>query len=241
MKCTEAEKQIDSFIDDELNLSLGDKVELHLKECRACEETFESLQALRQILGKEISVLNSSRLDGRVMKEFSSHHENKQKKNWRAVVFGQIVISKPAFATALLLFAVFTGLAFQFGKMTATDVRLEMPITETVNLPPQISEPNLFSKSATEFEDKTSDAPVIKFIEVPVVKEKIVTRVVYVNKQPGKENSIKAGSAKSKPDNFALNSSVNENRYSTQVNLKEFQPVAQMKVKITKKDENYEK
>jgi hypothetical protein len=76
---------------------------------------------------------------------------------------------------------------------------------------------------------------------VPVVKEKIVTRVVYVNKQPGKENSIKAGSAKSKPDNFALNSSVNENRYSTQVNLKKFQPIAEMKVKITKKGENYEK
>jgi hypothetical protein len=241
MKCTEAEKQIDSFIDNELNPSLADKVELHLEECRGCEETFKSLQALRRIIRKDIFVAASSQLDERVSEAFSRHHENKQKKNWRAVVFGQIVISKPAFATALLLFAVFTGLAFQFGKMTATDVRLEMPITETVNPPPQISEPNLFSKSATEFEDKTSDAPVIKFIEVPVVKEKIVTRVVYVNKQPGKENSIKAGSAKSKPDNFALNSSVNENRYSTQVNLKKFQPIAEMKVKITKKGENYEK
>ena len=241
MKCVEIEKQIDSFIDDELSPSLAGKVEFHLEECRTCEEAFESLLALRQILGKDISVPASGKLDGRVMEAFAQHYENKQKKKWRAVIFGQIVIPKPAFALALLLFAVFTGLAFQFGKMTATDIRLEMPIAETATQPPQISEANLLSESAKEFEAKTSDAPVIKFIEVPVFKEKIVTRVVYVNKLPGKENSIKAGSAKSKPDDFALNSSVNENRYSTQVNLKDFKPVAEMKTQIIKKDENYEK
>jgi len=239
MKCTEAEKQIDSFIDDELNLSLGDKVKLHLKECATCEETFKSLLALRQILGKDISVPASGKLDGRVMQAFAQHYGNKQKKNWRTVIFGQIVIPKPAFALALLLFAVFTGLAFQFGKMTATDIRLEMPIAETATQPPQISEANLLSESAKEFEAKTSDTPVIKFIEVPVVKEKIITRVVYVNKQPDKEN--KARSAKSKPDNFALNSSINENRYLTQVDLNKFQPVAELKTKIIKKDKNHEK
>ncbi len=47
MKCNEVEKHIDSFIDDELSPSLAGKVEFHLKECRACEETFDSLQALR--------------------------------------------------------------------------------------------------------------------------------------------------------------------------------------------------
>jgi hypothetical protein len=240
MKCTEAEKQIDSFIDDELSPSVAGKVEFHLKECRTCEETFESLLALRQILGKDISVPASGKLDGRVMEAFAQHYENKQKKKWRAVIFGQIVIPKPAFALALLLFAVFTGLAFQFGKMTATDIRLEMPIAETATQPPQISEANLLSESAKEFEAKTSDAPVIKFIEVPVVKEKIVTRVIYVNKTL-EETTAKARSTKTISNNFVLNSSVNENRYSTQVDLKDFQPVAEMKAKIIKRDENYEK
>ena len=241
MKCNEIEKQIDSFIDNELNSPLACRVEFHLKKCRVCQETFESLQALRQMLGKDISVPASGKLDGRVMKAFSRHHKNKQNKKWRSIVFGQIIIPKPAFALALLLLAVFTGLAFQFGKMAATDIRLEMPITETANQLSQMSEPNLVSKSNKDFEDKSSDAPIIKYVEVPVVKEKIVTRIIYVNKQSGKENSIKAGSAKTKPDNFALNSSVNENRYSTQVNLKEFQPVDEMITKIIKKDENYEK
>ncbi len=71
MKCVEVEKHIDSFIDNELRSSLGRKVELHLKECSVCEETFESLQALRRIVGKEISVSASSQLDGRVMQAFS--------------------------------------------------------------------------------------------------------------------------------------------------------------------------
>jgi hypothetical protein len=239
MKCVEVEKHIDSFIDNELRSSLGRKVELHLKECSVCEETFESLQALRRIVGKEISVSASSQLDGRVMQAFSQHH-SKQRKSWWSVVFGQIVIPKPAIALALLTFAVFTGLAFQLGKMSATDIRLELPLIEMVNLPPQISEQNLPSKFGKETEEKTINDSNIRFIEVPVIKEKIVTRVVYVTK-PLKENAVKVSSTESKPDNFTLNSSVNENRYSTQVDLKEFQPVAEIKTKIIKKDENYEK
>jgi len=241
MKCAEFEKQIDFFIDDELSSSLANDVEQHLKECPACEKTFESLQTLRKLIRKDISVSSSSQLDGRVSEAFSRHHENKQKRNWRTFVFGQIVIPRPVFALALLMFTVFTGLAFQVGKMTAKDFGTESPLAETANLSPQMSERNLPSKTVNESENKTSDEPVIKFIEVPVVKEKIVTRIIYVNKQATKENTIKAGSAKSKPNNFPLNSSVNDNRYLTQVNLKQFQPVAEMKVKITKKDENNEK
>ena len=241
MKCTEIEKQINSYVDDELNPSLTDKVETHLKECHACEETFESLQTLRQILEKDISVPASSKLDGRVMQAFARHHETKQRKKWQAVIFGQIVIPKPAFAVALLLFVLFAGLAFQFGKMTATKTQSDVQVAEAANQLQRIPEPNISSNPIEESKNNTSEAPVIKYIEVPIVKEKIVTRVVYINKQPRKENSIKDSSAKSNPDNFALNSSVNENKYSTQINLKEFQPVAEMKVKITKKDENYEK
>ncbi|MDQ3711471.1 MAG: hypothetical protein M3388_04555, partial [Acidobacteriota bacterium] len=68
----------------------------------------------------------------------------------------------------------------------------------------------------------------------------IVTRIVYVAK-PLKEKDIEPNSTKPESRSVALNSSVNENRYSTQVNLKEFQPVAEIKTKIIKKDENYEK
>lgn len=241
MKCSEVKQQIDFFIDDELNQSLGDKVEQHLMECPSCDETFECLQAFRRIIRKDISVPDSARLDGRVLEAFSQHQENKQRKNWRTFGFGQIVIPKPALALALLTFAVFTGLAFQLGKLAGTDVRIEMPTTETANLPPQASETQLPSKSVDETANKTAGEQLIKFIEVPVVKEKIITRVVYINKQSATENTIKSAPAKSKANNFALNSSVNENRFLTQVNLKQFQPVAEMKVKIIKKDENYEK
>ena len=241
MKCSEFEKQINFYIDDELSASLDDKVELHLKECRACKETLENLQAVRQLIKKDISVPVSSQFDKRVLEAFSHHHENKQKKDWRTFVFGQIVIPKPVSALALLMFAVFTGVAFQAGKMTVKDVGTETPVAETANLSSQMFKTNLPSNSVKGHENKTIETQVIKYIEVPVVKEKIVTRFVYVNKQPGKEGNIKIGSTKSKSENFVLNSSVNENRYLTQVNLKEFQPVAEMKAKITKKDENYEK
>lgn len=199
MKCVEVEKHIDSFIDNELSPIRGREVDFHLKECPDCKETFESLQTLRRIVGKEISVSASSQLDGRVMQAFSRHYSKGSKKSWWAVVFGQIVFPKPALALALLTFAAFTGLAFQLGKMSATDIRMEMPVAETVNLSPQISEPNLPSKFAQETKDKIFNAPIIKFIEVPIIKEKIVTRVVYVDK-PLKENGIKVNSIKPKAD-----------------------------------------
>ncbi len=240
MKCVEIKKQIDSFIDNELNPSLRNEVEFHLKGCPFCEETLQELQTVGAILKKDISVPAFSRLDGRVLKAFSRHHAEKSKPKWWTVFYGQFIIPKPIVALALLTFAVFTGLAFQLGKTTAIDIRSELPVAETVNLPAQTSELNLSSKFDEESKAKTSDAPIIKFIEVPIVKEKIVTRVVYVTK-PRKNIAIESRSAESKPNNFALNSSVNENRYSTQVNLMEFKPVAEMKTQIIKKDENYEK
>lgn len=56
MKCNEVEKQIDFFIDGELSRSPGDKVESHLTECASCRETFESLQAIRTVLRKDLFV-----------------------------------------------------------------------------------------------------------------------------------------------------------------------------------------
>jgi Putative zinc-finger len=241
MKCAEVEKQINSFIDDELSRSSGDKVRLHLEECRACEKTFASLQILSRIVRKEISLPAGSRLDERVMKAFSRQHENKQTKKWQAVIFGQIVVPKPALALAFLTFAIFTGLVFQLGKISATDVRLEMMTTETANLLPSNSEANLPSESGKPFQTQSTDTSPTKFIDARIAKEKIVTRVIYLTKQAGKENIIKARSAKSKPGSFALNSSINENRYLTQVNLSKFQPVAELKTQIIKKDKNYEK
>jgi anti-sigma factor RsiW len=155
MKCTEIEKQINSFLDEELSPSLTDKIEMHLKECHACEETFESLQTLRQILGKDISIPVWSKLDGRVMQAFARHHETKQRKDWLAVIFGQIVVPKPAFAVALLLFALFNGLAFQFGRMTAAKTQSNVPVAETAYQSSQKSEPVVFSKLIEESKNNT--------------------------------------------------------------------------------------
>jgi hypothetical protein len=185
-------------------------------------------------------VPSSSKLDGRVMQAFARYHEIKQRKKWRSAIFGQIIIPKPAFALALLLFAVFTGLAFQLGKMTTAKTLSEVSVAKAANQLPQIPEPNISSKSIEESINNTSETSVIKYTKVPVVKEKIVTRVIYINKTQ-RETPPKPLSTKLTENNFSLNSSVNENKYSTQVNLKEFQPVAEMKVKVTKKDENNEK
>ncbi len=78
--------------------------------------------------------------------------------------------------------------------MAATDIRLNMPVAENINLLPQMSETN-FSTINGEFENKIPNAPIIKFIEVPVVKEKIVTRIVYVYKTIDKTD-FKADSTK---------------------------------------------
>ncbi|HRH45808.1 MAG TPA: hypothetical protein PKY82_29470, partial [Pyrinomonadaceae bacterium] len=83
---------------------------------------------------------------------------------------------------------------------------------------------------ATTPEIKTT----IKYVEVPIIKEKIVERIVYLNK-PNQKKEIENINIKNPPTNAQ-----NDN-LASQFNLKDLQPVANVTYKIIRKGETNEK
>ncbi|NNF00101.1 MAG: hypothetical protein HKN25_13855, partial [Pyrinomonadaceae bacterium] len=90
---------------------------------------------------------------------------------------------------------------------------------------------------AKAIETKLVEIPVIKekIVKIPVVKEKIVTRTVYVYRSSRQTRSDLR--SVSKQNNVDLNSSINDKEFLTQTDLLNFQPVSEIKPKITKQEE----
>lgn len=106
------------------------------------------------------------------------------------------------------------------------------------SLSPKVIQSTLPELSATSAQPKV--------VEVPVIQEKIVTRTVYVEKRGGARNDLRRQATVVDRDEESLTArnSDKENRQAnlfTRVNLTDFQPPDEMKIRIIKRshsDEN---
>lgn len=118
---------------------------------------------------------------------------------WRRWVTGSIRLPVPVAAILGLLFCATCYLAVR--KATAHSVRIV-----TVSAPPKVVE-----------------------VPVPVIKERVVTRIVYA-KRKARENSA--------PDVLAP---IDENKAIAQVDMTGFRPVSEIKIIVVKGDKSNEK
>lgn len=232
MQCVEVEKLVNWLVDDELESSVKRSVKDHLGECHSCRRVFESMQAVRGTLKNYLPpIAPPSRLDALVMEAFYSKQKqpaSSTPQSWLQTIFGRLAIPKPAALTfATVVFAALFGFAFQLGRISATDIQMTMPADSSAMLqtPP-------FDKISPV---AAAETPAVKIVEVPVVREKIVTRFVYLNKRRGERSEVKTARSNPPPPNESLmNDSIAENGYLTQTNLKGFQPVSNIKTSIIK-------
>jgi len=243
MKCIEVEKQIDSLLDGEVSSVIREEVEHHFKECRICGQTHEKLRAVNELLMKPIPVPDPKRLDEFVMDAFYRHQNKKQEiketVGWWTALSRLSRIPKTAMALGALLFATSVGLAFQLGRITATDIQVASPQTEKVSQP-ALKENKVFVSPAETASNIKKEVPVTKFIRIPIIKEKIVNRIVYVDKPQKRERENRFPSVMSEGSNLALKSSTRKNDFFTKVNLKGLQVISDSKTRIIKKGENDE-
>lgn len=238
MKCVEIEKYTEDFANDELDFANRQKIENHLKECRECRREFEELQNARRLLKNLPAVYASAQFDRRMMKTFQNYRKKQQKKkarmNFRTTVFANFSISKPAFAFGLLALAVFTGSAFQLGRMSAPNIEIA---EKTINQPAKPNEAN----QVVQIIEKRVEIPVIKIVEVPVYREKLVERVVYKERKAVKSSD--KGESRKTDFNFQNTATFiqTDDETFTPINLKDFQPVSEIKINIVKKGEKNEK
>lgn len=245
MDCNKFEKQIEAFVDDELDRSSRKRIEAHLAECSSCEKTLENLQAVRGILRNSLpAVSTSSAVDDHVMAAFHRKHEQRNTSKptrWWQAIFGQISLPNPALSFAAIVLLATVGLAFQLGRMSVSEIQSTVPATETADLSAKSPE-NISSERIVEVPViKTVEVPVTKIVEVPVVKEKVVTKVVYVNWRQEKDAKNENAPGNFSRDTLALSSSVDEKGFVTQVNLKGFQPASELKTRIIKGEKSNEK
>lgn len=217
MKCIENKKNIEALNDNELDDALRDAVEGHFQVCSVCRELKEESAALSTLLQTSRIPLPSAALDARIMKSFRQQHESVPV--WRRIILGTFAVPKPAFAALLILAMAGFWTAFQVGKIYSTSISISEQLGETARTPIQTPE---------QQEVQTV------VVEVPVIKEKIVTRTIYVP-QPKINKNEKSKSLDVLPQNdLPLSSVVANNGYFTDVSLKGFQPSAEINAKIIK-------
>ena len=218
MQCNEVEKWIESLVDDEITWRLKKDVETHVGDCRSCERILQNTRTLKNVLRNSLPLISPpGRLDANVMKAFYSAREKRaatKTPTWRSAFFQRVDIPKPIAALLTVLIAALLGLAFQLGRVSVSAAQkvsdTPAPLAQIIGI------------------------PVTKVVEVPVIKEKLVTHYVYVNKQRNDDNQIKSIRGNPQTDNLELNSSIAENGYITQTNLKGFQPTAEIKIGVRK-------
>jgi hypothetical protein len=183
----------------------------------------EEMILLSSILQTSTIAPPSTELDERVMKSFQKHHARKVSR-WRQIIFGSLAVPKPVFATLLISAVVASWLAFQIGKINSTIVSMTAPRV-----------------AANETPTQTPDETSVRVVEFPVIKEKIITRTVYVREPKNNRNEKNKSSAGTRQNYLPLSSSVADNGYFTDVNLKGFEPSAEINAKIIKEVKEDEK
>lgn len=244
MNCKEVGLLIEEFYDGEVALHLKPRVEAHIAVCSLCSAEFEKMHRLDQLLEKTPAPPPpSALLDQRLMEAFQ--HQNKETaispSLWQRIFAGSLIIPKPAFAAALVVIAFAITAANLVGRYAATSSE-----SSAISAVPMST---VFVPSPPEIIQET------KIIEVPVVKERVVTRIVYVERQnseaikPQEILSAQNGIDRNKQEqtlkkddsNLAMNGAVEDSGYVTRANLIGFQPPAELKTRIIQEGKTNEK
>ena len=225
MNCVETKNNIEALLDGELDDIARDEIEHHLWICPACLELKERMSAFSSLLQVSDFPLPSVRLDERVMESFKTHNASVTFRH--RLFFDRFILPKPIFAAVLLLMLGSSWLAFQVGKISSTEILMTTPSIVSNEIPAQNAEPKIQTVT----------------VEVPVIKEKTVTRIVYVRETKNtinEKNEKNTTNEKGKSGVFVRNdtpqfsSTVTDRGFFTDVSLKGFEPSAEINAKIIK-------
>jgi hypothetical protein len=231
----EVKENIDALLlDGGISFSEKEEIASHLEACVSCRQEFKDFQAISKTIKQTFPIAAPAFLDDKVFNAFQNHHHKKDISE--VATIGWFGIPKLAYATAFLLLALFSGFAFQLGRMSANGQTesISSSFKDIQNVVREdFNEKSTLDKNDKQFvETKIVEVPVIKekIIKVPVIKEKIITRTVYLTR----DSSSKLAK---KNNNLTLNNSIKDGEFLTQTNLKGFQPVAEIKPKVSKEEE----
>lgn len=245
MNCEKASLLIEELHDGELAGQVENHVKEHIAACLFCSVKFEEACKLDGLLNRASAApLPSPLFDQKLMHAFKAKHQREEKRYawWNRLFSGSINIPKPAFAAlSILIAAAFITANIMWKRSASPAIAAAEFSVETA--------PNLLPPVSPEVIERT------KIVEVPVVKEQIVTRVVYVErkstsaKKNQNQSSVPARNILSKnlPNlpfreaNLAAKAPEAVNKYITRVSLDGFQPTEEPKVRVIREETANEK
>lgn len=220
MNCVEAKEHLENYLDGETGGILRDEIESHLDSCGSCRAAFAELRAVSRRLQNDLPAVPSKQLDAKVLAAFRQHHREKKTASNGASIWAAFFIRKPVFA--LLTICFLTGSAFLLGRMTA-------PLKEvTVAGPPQIIEKEVPNQVVEEIVENR-EVPAPRIVEIPIQKERIVTRTVYRKIETKRKELARTANAFNPANSFE------------QVDLRDFRPLGEITPKVLRNGETNEK
>ena len=245
MNCEKVNVLIEALHDGALDTNEKAGMEEHLAGCTSCRKSRERLSALSRLIQKSSVPEPSASLEQNLLRAFSAHHDKSSKSLvwWRQIFAGSVSIPKPVFAAALIAVAVIVTASNLIGRNAANTLYAETISSAPV---PVITAPS----ASPEIIEQT------KIVEVPVIRERIVTRIVHVERQgraaelPAQNRTLIAARKEmrrseplSNPKDSppTMNGSVAQNGYLTRIDLTGFQPTNGMNARIVREVKNDEK
>lgn len=233
MDCINSKENLSEFLDGEMTSTESAEIKKHLETCFSCRENCENMRTVGEIVRRNFTISAPPLLDKKIMDAFQNFHspkavekpkESKEKIGW----FG---FSPLAFAAASVLFILSIAAAFQIGRMST--VKADVPTHEAIeNIVLKPNEKNISDQDDEKIQTtKIVEVPVIRerLVKVPVIREKVVTKRIYINAENRSKNTN--DNLPSEEKDVAGDT---KNKYLTPLELKDFQPIAKAKVKITK-------
>ena len=214
MKCEKISLRIEEFHDNQLDSSWNRLISKHLRSCPSCSADLREFQELSVLLNRSSTPLPSPALAKSLADAIKTRSEPKQR--WKKIFIGSIRIPKPILAASTALVVMLIIGANILGRNTSDHYWRNLSAILTLESPKAVAK------------TKVVRVPVIKTIEVPVIKERIVKRIVYISRNPVNKN-LPVAKKYIKQDLLAKSRKV-------PVGLKGFQLVPEIKTRIIKEE-----
>jgi len=233
MKCPETKNNILQLLDDETGQVEKRKLEAHVADCSTCSFEMKNWVAMSKLLKQQPEVLPQAKFDNRMLKAFQAEANGNENQNDGAFV-GFLGISKTALAFGALAILLATVFGFGLGRASISFTPSLPTIAETKTA----IKINPSSKTRTQIEGRqeekiSSNEPEIrtltKYIEVPVVKEKVTIKKIYISSKTPKKNVATL------VKNRKMQKSADTKKIAEQFNLKDMEPLETLKYKIIRK------
>jgi hypothetical protein len=235
MECKDCLFLFDDYTDELLKEEAISEISEHLADCEPCAFAYKQFHLEQELFERYLHNADKSPVLWKSLQE--SITPLKAKPWWLSLFEGSISIPKPVLGAALILIAtafISANVMWKRSVVTTSEIALK-PSVQTVDNASQQS----------EVIEKT------KFVEVPVIKERVVTKIVYIERQ--KTRSLRSESTvlaltrsnrfieKSVKDNITVSGIPADKGYFTQVDLSQFQPTNETKVRVISEVKGNEK